>query len=451
MRNFLTLVTFAVLSIGCNLDTSPIPSDDPSMDPDAGPMSPPPSEMDCTPGEIREEVCRTECGADNSYLACRPTRVWECVVLNPARCTEPMPEPDPDPTPDPVPDPACDDAVYWRDADADGYGNPTDYIVRPECSPVPAGYVLAFDPDCNDSDRSTRPGGYDRCGDGVDQDCSGSDLACPASCTPVAEVCGNGVDEDCDGTADDGCATGSACERDARYHTPCVLPATSSRCAMAGVWSCVDGSLMCALTVPVASTEVCGDGVDQDCNGSDIACSSTCTPRTEVCGDGIDQDCNGSDIACASGCTVRTETCGNGIDEDCNGSDLACSTSGRRTVYELYVPGDTWDASSFRLRNGSWWGDENIVTCQNTGSQQMQSMAGGWYRCVAADRVDPFIGSYRARGSTSDYSTFDTSRGTCTVASGVLWRVYDEASGTSLVPAAGLGCDTSSGAPRHGL
>jgi hypothetical protein len=223
--------------------------------------------------------------------------------------------------------------------------------------------------------------------------------------------------------------TGSACERDARYHTPCVLPATSSRCAMAGVWSCVDGSLMCALTVPVASTEVCGDGLDQDCNGSDISCSSACTPRTEVCGDGIDQDCNGLDMACPSGCTVRAEVCGNGIDEDCNGSDLACTSTGRRTVYELYVPGDSWDPRSFRLRNGSWWGDENIVTCLNTGSQEMQSMAGGWHVCVTNGPVNPFIGSYRAAGTSSDLSTFDTSLGACAMASGILWRVHDEATG----------------------
>ncbi len=442
-------VLFASMLIsGCNLDTSPILSDDPSGESDAGTPDAMQPQMDCTPGDSRDEVCRTDCGADNSYFVCRPNRVWECVVLNTTRCESEVPMPDPEPTTDP--DPACEDAVYWRDADADGYGNPADYIVRPDCDPVPMGYVLAFDPDCNDSDRSSRPGGYDRCGDGIDQDCSGADLACAATCTPRAEICGNGLDEDCDGVADNGCTTGSACESDARYHTPCLLPATSSRCALAGVWSCVDGSLMLALTVPVASTEVCGNSIDEDCNGSDLACASTCTPSAEICGDGIDQDCNGVDMACTSGCTVHVEICGNSIDEDCNGSDLACSATGSRTVYELYVPGDTWDAHSFRLRNGSYWGDENIVTCLNTGSVEMQPMSGGWYRCVASAPVNPFIGSYRARGTSSDLSTFDTSLGACTVATGVQWRVYDEAIGNSLI-ASSLSCDTttSGGAPRH--
>lgn len=53
------------------------------------------------------------------------------------------------------------------------------------------------------------------CGDGVDQDCDGSDASCGAggaagaggsggsgggsACAPTKEICGNGIDEDCDG------------------------------------------------------------------------------------------------------------------------------------------------------------------------------------------------------------------------------------------------------------
>lgn len=449
MRNL--FVAMGLFFMGCNFDNTAMPelSDAATaLDPDAGSL---PSEMDCAPGEIREEVCRTECGADNSYLVCRPTHVWECVVMNPALC-----EPDPDPVDEEPPpdhhDPLCEDRVIWHDADGDGYGNPTDYLIQSDCEDFLINYVAALDPDCDDGNPVAHPEGFEVCGNGVDEDCSGSDSACTTGDIPcVDEICGNGLDEDCDGVSDDGCSTGSPCERDARYLTPCIQPATSSRCSMAGVWGCVDGSLMCTLTMPVASTEVCGDSLDQDCNGSDLPCTSTCVPRAEICGNGIDEDCNGTDIACSTGCMSRTEICGNGLDEDCNGTDLACSTSGRRTIYEFYVPGDTWDPNSFRLRNGSWWGDENIIPCQNTGSQRMQPIGGGWYRCVAADRIDPFIGSYRRADATADFSTFDASRGICTVTAGVVWRVYDESSGTSLIPAAGLGCDTSSGAPRHDL
>jgi MYXO-CTERM domain-containing protein len=52
--------------------------------------------------------------------------------------------------------------------------------------------------DCDDSDAEVHPGATDVAGDGVDQDCSGSD----AVCMPSAEICTNGRDDDCDGFVD---------------------------------------------------------------------------------------------------------------------------------------------------------------------------------------------------------------------------------------------------------
>jgi len=88
------------------------------------------------------------------------------------------------------------------------------------------GYSSA--PDCDDEDPSVYPGAPELCGNGVDEDCSGSDAVCPPA-EPVdvdgdgytavidcddadpevypgaLETCGNGVDEDCDSVVDDGC------------------------------------------------------------------------------------------------------------------------------------------------------------------------------------------------------------------------------------------------------
>lgn len=97
----------------------------------------------------------------------------------------------------------------------------------------------------------------EQCGDGIDQDCDGSDAPCEApTCDPRPEICGNGIDEDCDGI-------------DADCSAPCD-----------------------------PTPEICGNGIDEDCDGSDSPCMPACVPTEEICGDGIDQDCDGVDAPC---------------------------------------------------------------------------------------------------------------------------------------------------------
>ena len=189
--------------------------------------------------------------------------------------------------------------------------------------------------DCNDYDANTYPGAPEVCGDGVDQDCDGAD-----------QSCGDCHDRDGDGHQDASCGGDDCDDADADVHP--------------------------------GATEICGDGIDQDCDGADQSCGdcqdqdgdghqdaacggSDCDDNdpdvhpgaAEICGDGIDQDCDGQDQTCG-GCTDADgdghtpvncggldcddsdpnsypgaeEICGDGIDQDCDGLDPACPDSG---------------------------------------------------------------------------------------------------------------------------
>jgi len=61
------------------------------------------------------------------------------------------------------------------------------------------------------------------------------------------------------------------------------------------------------------ATEVCGDGIDQDCDGSDLPST------TEICGDGIDQDCDGSDLPCLTCADIAGYWKGGYTEHHCSG------------------------------------------------------------------------------------------------------------------------------------
>jgi hypothetical protein len=115
---------------------------------------------------------------------------------------------------------------------------------------------------------------------------------------------------------------------------------------------CNDGNS----SINPGATEICNDSVDNDCNGlidnQDPICGTvTCTDAdgdgfsieggdcgpvdctdsnpdiypgaTDICNDGIDQDCSGADRTKGKGCKTSTEgkgrTCNDGLDNDGNG------------------------------------------------------------------------------------------------------------------------------------
>jgi len=164
----------------------------------------------------------------------------------------------------------------YLDEDGDGYGD----IAKMVQTGNPPANCLKDKSDCNDDDESVYPGAAEVCGDGLDQDCSGADEACPAD--------PNDVDDDGDGVTEN--------QGDCNDASPTVHP---------------------------GAAEVCGDGIDQDCNGADAVCPPDPNDVDDD-GDGLTEnqgDCNDADAEIYPG---AAETCGDGIDQDCSGDDAAC-------------------------------------------------------------------------------------------------------------------------------
>jgi hypothetical protein len=66
---------------------------------------------------------------------------------------------------------------YYSDTDGDNYGSGT---AQSFCTNPGVGFATQSG-DCNNNNNLIKPGGVEICGNGIDEDCSGSDLACPTN------------------------------------------------------------------------------------------------------------------------------------------------------------------------------------------------------------------------------------------------------------------------------
>jgi alpha-tubulin suppressor-like RCC1 family protein len=192
-------------------------------------------------------------------------------------------------------------ATFYRDADEDGYGDPTSFIVACE---APLGYVEDAT-DCNDACMQCQPGGTEVCDGSLDENCAmGVDEGC---------ACTNGATRACPGGSDVG------------------------ECA-AGTQTCVGGAWAPCLGTIGPTSETC-DGADNDCDtvvdGAAAAVSCGTASRATLVG------CSAGDCIvteCAAGWRDCDSTFGNGCEAQL-GTISACLACGDRCGWDCEAEG----------------------------------------------------------------------------------------------------------------
>lgn len=190
--------------------------------------------------------------------------------------------------------------LICTDSDKDGFG------VCPNCG-KDNGCVKDGD-DCNDAKANIYPNAADICGNGVDEDCNGSDLACPKTCP----------DNVCDINAEEclSCAADCSC-----------INAGDKGCDMQGKGYCCGNSI-----TNIAAGEVCdvgtGNPSTMDLNGKTCASfgyiGGTLGCRWD-CKNYDPSSCTGVPSACGDNKCDAGENCANCPTECCKCGDRICS------------------------------------------------------------------------------------------------------------------------------
>jgi hypothetical protein len=327
----------------------------------------------------------------------------------------------------------CTTMTYYRDGDADGFGDPA----RPMAACAPPVDHVANNTDCDDNAASIHPGAAETC-NGADDDCngmvddglpistfyrdsdgdtfgaaaSGTTMACslaragtgfvdnntdcndaaPTINPGAAEIC-NGADEDCDTMPDDGLPTSTFYRDNDGDAYGAAASGMTMACSLARAGTgFVDNNTDCndaAPTINPAATEIC-NGADDDCDTMPDDGLPVSTFYRDLDADSHGAATSGTTMACSlaragAGFVDNNTDCNDdaasirpGATEICNGVDDDCDT----------MPDDGLPSVPFYRDND---GDGHGAPASGTRMACSQAAAGaGWVEtsgdCNDADR-----------------------------------------------------------------
>ncbi len=392
------------------------------------------SAMNACPGTVRFAILGEDC--DDADIAVQPVQNEICDVKD-NDC-------------DGTVDEDARPALWYEDADGDGYGDVNgDRVVQ--CT-VPAGYSL-LPTDCNDADDSISPLAVEAC-NAIDDDCNGvadfpvpgagfedddqdgiPDSGCgggdcddldPFVGAGLPEYC-NGRDDDCDGMVDEGLTeTDYYADADGDgYGVGAAMPMCAD---IPGVvprsGDCNDAD---PGTTPGAK-ERC-DNIDNDCDGMiDEGASTSCVgPNADyTCVDGFCEiaDCRGTfgdcDFRASTGCETNLATaanhcglcgatcgttCTNGV---CDGGDTSpvMMTVGLRTTGGAPILGMPVFAPETAPTRSGESDMDGTATVTTPGLTPVAAGGGGCYPTLYSVDVFGGVGPYMSPGI---FSGFDSS------------------------------------------
>jgi PKD repeat protein len=302
-------------------------------------------------------------------------------------------------------------AVWYRDADGDGYGNPS--LTSNGCS-APAGYV-GVSGDCNDASASVRPGATEVC-NGIDDNCAGGIdegfdadgdgyTTCQGDCNdnssivhPGAfEIC-NGADEDCDGSIDEGYdADGdgyTSCGGDCNDNNAAIRPNAQETCNATD--DDCDGSVDEGFDVDGDGYTSCGG----DCNDNNAAirpnATEICNGINDNCVGGIDEgfDVDGDGFtSCGGDCNDNNasinpeafEVCANFTDDNCSGvvNEGCCNVSLSASATNTTCAGIANGAINLTVSNGI--APYSYAWSNGSTTEDLSNLAAGTYTVTVTD------------------------------------------------------------------